>query len=177
MEDKRNTVSSYLFTIIIAILLALFIRHFIFTSNKVVGESMYPTLDTNDRLIALVYPLKFKNPDYSDIVILKSPIEEGKDYIKRVIGKPGDEVEIKNGHIYLNDNLLIENYTEKGIETGIYNDSYWKLKENEFFVVGDNRQPQKSSDSRAFGPIKKEDLKGIVKLRYFPFSRFRTFGG
>ncbi|WBW50361.1 signal peptidase I [Peptoniphilus equinus] len=170
-KDKReNTVLSYLGTFAVAIVLALLIKTFIFSSNMVVGESMEPTLHQDDRLIALILPLRFSDPDRGDIVIIDAPDEEGKDYIKRVVGVPGDTVSIHDGVVFLNDEPLDEDYTSSDY-TEIYNASEWTLGENEFFVMGDNRLPGKSMDSRYFGPVEKAHVNGVVKLRFWPLSR------
>ncbi|MBL7575202.1 signal peptidase I [Peptoniphilus asaccharolyticus DSM 20463] len=176
-EKKENVVLSYISTFAFAIILALLIKTFIFSSNMVMGESMQPTLHQNDRLIAMILPLRFKDPERSDIVIIDAPDEKGKEYIKRLIGKPGDTVEIKGGEVYLNDSKLQESYIDSGVYTEIYDQSSWTLGENEFFVMGDNRNPGKSLDSRYFGPVKKDAIKGVVKFRFWPFSDFGIIGG
>ncbi len=177
MKEKKESFMSYVFMFAVAIVLALIIRHFIFTSNIVSGVSMEPSFQGNDRLIALVFPLYFKDPEYSDVVIIESPIEENKEYIKRIIAKPTDSVLIEDGSVYVNGNKLDEPYIEQGVETQIYNDFSWTLGENQYFVMGDNRNPGKSSDSRLFGPIERKAIKGIVKLRFWPLSKFGVIGG
>ncbi|CDZ75132.1 signal peptidase IB [Peptoniphilus sp. ING2-D1G] len=177
MKEKKESLMNYIFMFAIAIILALLIRHFVFTSNIVSGVSMEPSFQNNDRLIALVFPLYLKDPEYSDVVIIESPIEENKEYIKRIIAKPRDNVLIENGSVYVNGNKLNEPYIEQGVETQIYNDFFWTLDENQYFVLGDNRNPGKSSDSRVFGPIEREAIKGIVKFRFWPLSKFGVIGG
>ncbi|SUB75994.1 signal peptidase I [Peptoniphilus indolicus] len=176
-EKKENVFLSYISTFAFAIILALLIKTFIFSSNMVVGESMQPTLHENDRLIAMILPLHFKDPERFDIVIINAPDEKGKEYIKRLIGKPGDTVEIKDGVVYVNGNKLEETYIDSSVYTEIYDQSSWTLGDGEFFVMGDNRNPGKSLDSRFFGPVKKDDIRGIVKFRFWPFSDFGTIGG
>ncbi|EFI42397.1 MULTISPECIES: signal peptidase I [Peptoniphilus] len=174
-EPKKESFLSFILIFISAFVLAFLIRQFIFNVNIVVGESMYPTLKPNDRLITLVFPLKFKSPNREDIVILDAPDESGREYIKRIIGIPGDSVKIENGKVYINDELLSENYLDNNIETPIQNQSEWHLSENEFFVMGDNRY--NSSDSRIFGAIDKTSIRGIVVLRFWPISNFGIVGG
>ncbi|MDO5040885.1 MAG: signal peptidase I [Peptoniphilus sp.] len=177
MKEKKESFMSYVFMFAVAVVLALIIRRFVFTSNIVSGVSMEPSFQSKDRLIALVFPLYFSDPNYSDVVIIESPIEENKEYIKRVIAKPMDSVLIEEGSVYVNGNKLDEPYIEQGIETQIYENSSWTLDENQYFVMGDNRNPGKSSDSRLFGPVERESIKGIVKLRFWPLSKLGVIGG
>lgn len=174
--EKKESFFSFISVFLVAIVLALIIRSFIFSSNLVIGESMYPTFEENDRLISLIFPLYFSDPKRGDIVIIDAPEEEGKEYIKRIVGVPEDEIEIKDGYIYINGDLYEEDYI-KGVPTGIYNTDHWTLNEDEYFVVGDNREPNKSMDSRYFGPIEKDTVKSIVKFRFWPIKKIGFVGG
>lgn len=174
---KENVVLSYVSTFVFAVVLALLIKTFIFSSNMVIGESMEPTLHEGDRLIAMILPLKFKDPHRSDIVIIDAPNEKGKEYIKRLIGEPGDTISIADGHVLVNGKVLDEKYIDPSTYTETYDQVSWTLGENEFFVMGDNRHPGKSLDSRFFGPIKKDSINGVVKLRFWPLNKFGVFGG
>lgn len=165
--------TGWLMAIVFAVILAFFIKTFIFSTTMVEGTSMYPTLDTNDRLISLKLPLLFVDPDRGDIVVFESPINPEDDYIKRVIGVEGDEVRISDGDVYVNGTKLDEYYIEDGIETQIENKiDHWKVGEGKLFVMGDNREFRKSTDSRVFGEISKDKVDGHAVLRYYPFSRF-----
>ncbi|WP_138159295.1 signal peptidase I [Peptoniphilus catoniae] len=176
-EEKKESFFSYIIMFVLAIALALLIRTFVFSSNAVSGVSMNPSFKDGDRLISLVFPLYYRDPDYGDVVIIDSPIEENKEYIKRILGKPGDSIKIHDGNVYRNDEKLTENYIEDGLETGIYNLDSWTLDKDEYFVMGDNRLPGKSADSRAFGPITRKSIRGIVRFRYWPLSQFGIIGG
>lgn len=174
---KENTVLGYVGTFVFAIVLALLIKSFVFSSNMVIGQSMEPTLHENDRLIALIFPLYFSDPEKSDIVIIDAPDDKGKEYIKRLIATPGDTVSIADGHVIVNDEVLDESYIDPTTYTETYDQSTWTLGEDQYFVMGDNRHPGKSLDSRFFGPVEKKSIRGIVKLRFWPFSNFGVFGG
>ena len=176
-KDTKENFFSFVSVFVIAIILAFFIRSFIFSSNLVIGESMEPTLHERNRLISLIFPKYFTDPKRGDIVIIDAPEEKGKEYIKRVIGIPGDNVEVIDGHFYINGDLYDEDYIEEGILTEIYNNDFWTLQENEFFVAGDNRRPGKSMDSRYFGPVNKKTIRGIVKLRFWPIKEKGIVGG
>lgn len=176
-KETKENFFSFVSVFVIAIILAFFIRSFIFSSNLVIGESMEPTLHERNRLISLIFPKYFTDPKRGDIVIIDAPEEKGKEYIKRVVGLPEDDIKIKNGSIYINDEIYEENYTEENVPTEIYNLDHWKLDKDEFFVVGDNRLPNKSMDSRYFGAVEKKSVKGIVKFRFWPLKKIGTVGG
>lgn len=157
-------------SILLAIAIAMFIKTFIFNTTYVLGNSMYPTLHERDRLFANKIPLYFSGPDRGDIVVLEAPDHPNKDYIKRVIGIGGDTVAIIDGKVYLNGELLEEDYIEKGAYTHVYSENYWEVPEGYVFVLGDNREEGASKDSRYFGCVPLESIKGIANFRYYPFN-------
>jgi signal peptidase I len=172
-KKEKNELVEWIKSIAIAILIAILIKTFVFNTTYVVGNSMYPTLHDSDRLIAFKLPLYFTDPKPGDIVILSAPDSENKDYIKRVIAVEGDIVQISDGKIYVNGVQIEENYLTGDEYTHIYSENYWIIPEGEVFVLGDNRAEGASKDSRYFGTVKIEDIKGIAKFRYYPFdSRF-----
>ena len=175
--EKKESFLSFISVFIFAIIIAMLLKSFVFSSNLVIGESMYPTFEENDRLVSLIFPLYFTDPKRGDVVIIDAPEEKGKEYIKRVVGLPGDDITLKDGHFYINGKLYKENYIHGDIPTLPYNTDHWKLSDDEYFVVGDNRLPNKSMDSRYFGPIKRNTIRGIVKFRFWPISKFGTVGG
>lgn len=170
-EEKSNgELIEWIKSIGTAILIAILIKTFIFNTTYVLGNSMYPTLHERDRLFALKVPLYFNGPHRGDVVVLEAPDNTNKDYIKRVIGVAGDKVEIVDGKVYVNDELLEEDYIEEGSFTHIYNESSWIVPEGQLFVLGDNREEGASKDSRYFGCITIDSIKGITGFRYFPFD-------
>lgn len=173
-EEKKddNSFFAWIKIILTAIILAVLIKTFIFSATLVIGESMNPSLVERDRLISLKLPLFFKNPNRYDIVVIDAPDEKGKEYVKRVIGLPNDNIKIVDGKVYVNGKKINENYTSSDYtETELQNE--WHLGSDEFFVMGDNRLPGKSLDSRYFGPIKKKSIDGIIKFRYWPIKRIK----
>ena len=116
----------------------------------------------------------FKEPQQGDVVIFKQT--ESADYIKRVIGIPGDTVEVRDGYLYVNGERLDE---DEYLDTDVYTDAGVFLKEgriyivpeDKYFVAGDNRPH--SSDSRTFGPIEKDKIKGRAVLVYWPLSHLK----
>jgi len=144
---------------------------FIMSPQEVSGHSMEPNFHDGDYILTNKIIFKFIEPKRGDIVIFKSPANKDIDYIKRIIGLPGETLMLKEQHYYINDQLLEEPYP---YNKPVYGGSF--LHENEpievppgmYFVSGDNRPG--SSDSREFGPIAKEDFIGQAFLRYWPTS-------
>lgn len=154
----------------LAIALGIFLRQNVMSLASVKGISMYPTLKEDEKLILNRLA---KNFDYEDIVVLHPKFEEdGKMYIKRVIGLEGDTIEIKNGKVFKNGKELNEDYLQMKVDTEpmIPGESKWQVGKDEMFVLGDNRE--NSSDSRAFGVIKFSDIRGKANLRILPIENF-----
>lgn len=154
----------------LAVIIAMFIKTFIFNTTYVLGNSMYPTLHEKDRLFANIVPLYFGGPSRGDVVLLDAPDAPKKKYIKRVVAIEGDEISIIDGKVYLNGEELKEDYIEENSYTHTYEVNTWKIKDGDVFVLGDNREEGASKDSRYFGPVSKKTLKGIAKYRFFPFD-------
>ncbi len=169
-EKSKNEIFEWIKSIGTAIIIAILIKTFVFNTTYVLGNSMYPTLHERDRLFALKIPLYFNGPERGDVVVLSAPDNTDKDYIKRVIGVAGDRVEIIDGKVYVNDIILEENYIEKDSFTHIYNESSWEVPEGQVFVLGDNREEGASKDSRYFGCVDVDTIKGVTGFRYFPFD-------
>lgn len=155
MKEKIKDFLPYLIILVVVVLF----RTFIATPIKVDGMSMYPTLEGNEIMILN----KLGKIQRYNIVVVK---EEKEDLIKRVIGLPNETIEIVEGNIYINGKKIEENYG-KG-ETSDYPKT--KLKSDEYFVLGDNRE--NSKDSRSIGPVKKKQIKGNTFFIIFPFTRF-----
>ena len=176
MKEIGKTVLWFL--ILGAILIGL--RHFVFTPVVVKGDSMDPTLIDGERVIAL------KNTEIKrfDIVTFPAPDDPGKNYIKRVIGLPGDTIEYKNDELYINGKEYEEPYLDefKGeleddqplTSDFTLNDLFGaeKVPEGELFVLGDNRRISK--DSRIIGMIDQKDILTNVKFVFWPLDRFGT---
>lgn len=155
MKEKIKDFLPYLIILVVVVLF----RTFIATPIKVDGMSMYPTLEGNEIMILN----KLGKIQRYNIVVVK---EEKEDLIKRVIGLPNETIEIVEGNIYINGKKIEENYG-KG-ETSDYPKT--KLKSDEYFVLGDNRE--NSKDSRSIGPVKKKQINGNTSFIIFPFTRF-----
>lgn len=166
IELKKNETVSMILTIVAAVLLALFVRNFIFNIAVVNGESMHPTLNEKDKLICLAYK-RFTDLPRGEILVIDAPNDK-RNYIKRLIGKPGDTLEFKDGKVYLNGKLLEESYTSTDYTES--DEVKFVLKDDQYFVMGDNRLPGMSVDSRYFGPIEKKRIKSAAVYRILPLK-------
>lgn len=145
---------------IIIIVVVVFIRTFIITPVKVNGNSMYPTLEGSEIMLLN----KLTNIDRFDIVVVKLEGEDSN-LIKRVIGLPGETVEISENQIYINGELLDDPY---GYGMTYHIDPV-TLGEDEYFILGDNRII--SLDSRSFGKINRSEIKGTTNFIMYPFNK------
>lgn len=164
-------------TLVIGISLFLVIYLFFMQPHQVSGQSMEPTLMNGDYVLTDKVSYRTGDPKRGDVVVIHAPeaancpTGTGCDFIKRMIGLPGDSIEIKDNHIYLNGTLLEESYIAPEVTTlpGNYTrDRVVTLADNQYFVVGDNRMH--SSDSRAWGPVTKEGIVGRAFFRYWPMK-------
>jgi signal peptidase I len=165
---------SFLETIVVALVISIALYLFIMTPHEVVGSSMYPTYKDGEYLMANKIIYKFSDPKRGDVIIFK--YSDTQDFIKRIIGLPGDQVMLKDGHIYINGTELDESgYLDSSVYTNggeyLHEGETITIPANEYFVCGDNREH--SSDSRSFGPIEKSAIKGKAWVVYYPFSSFR----
>ncbi|MFD2212872.1 signal peptidase I [Metabacillus endolithicus] len=180
MTKKKNELFEWIKALAIAVLLAAIIRYFLFAPIVVDGFSMMPTLHTQDRMIVNKLSYKIGEPERFDIVVFHATLE--KDYIKRVIGLPGDKVEYKNDTLYINgeayeepylneykDDLIDGPLTEPFDLDGIIGQD--TVPEGHLFVMGDNRR--QSKDSRHIGTIPIEEVMGKASLVYWPVSDIR----
>ena len=163
-------------TFLIAAAVFLVIYVFFFRPFEVKGESMYPNFYDKEYVLTNLIILKFDNPKRGDVVVFKAPPDPNKDYIKRIIGIPGDSISIKDGKVYLNGNILDESgYLKPDVKT--YPGAFLKegetvkIPKDEYFVMGDNRLY--SSDSREWGFVNKNEIVGNSLFVYWPLTRMR----
>lgn len=156
--------------IILVALVAWVIKGAAFQPFIVDGTSMEPNFHDKEYLLVNKLSFKIRPPKRGDVVIFIAPDNPQYDYIKRVIGLPGETVLIRNNKVYINDNLLDEKYLSSDIKTVVDQDEDATLTrtlgQNEYFVMGDNRPH--STDSRSFGVLPKTNLVGRAWLALFP---------
>jgi signal peptidase I len=187
--EKKKIIKEYLEPIAIAILIALFIRTFVVQAFKIPSSSMEPTLQVGDHLLVnkFIYGIKFpfietkyfqfKKPQRGDIIVFIYPKDRSKDFIKRVIGTEGEKVQIVHNKIYIDDQLIDDpwgRYDERVPST-----KYLQPMErfgpvtvpvNSVFVLGDNRD--NSQDSRFWGFVNANEVKGKALIIYFSWDRY-----
>lgn len=166
-------------TLILAAAAFVIIYMFLFRPFEVKGDSMYPNLKDSQYLITNVISLRLKNPKLGDIVVFKAPVDTEKDFIKRVIGVPGDAVSLKDGYLYLNGKLLNEEkYLNPSVKTFggsfLREEATVNVPNDFFFVLGDNRSY--SSDSREWGFVPKKNIIGISFFVYWPMPSAGLIG-
>lgn len=178
-EKKKNETWEWTKALLIAFGLAAIIRVFLFTPIVVDGESMMPTLENGDRMIVNKIGYTVGKPDRFDIVVFHAP--EQKDYIKRVIGLPGDTVEYRNDILYVNGKQLpepyLEQYKAEVVDSPLTEDFTLEQKiqsttvpEGHVFVLGDNRR--KSKDSRHIGAVAIDEIIGNTSIVFWPIKDF-----
>ncbi|MBO4396750.1 MAG: signal peptidase I [Eubacterium sp.] len=156
-----------------ALILSILITKFVAHHTAVDGSSMANTLSDGDQLIVEQLSYYFHDPQRFDIVVF--PISSEDNYIKRIIGLPGETVQIIDGQVYINGNLLTDDHygIEKMDDPGTAAETIY-LKEGEYFVLGDNRNASVDSRFPEVGLIKRDDFKGRAWLRFYPFGSFGT---
>ena len=180
MAKKKNELWEWVKALVIAILLAAVIRYFLFAPIVVDGLSMMPTLHDQDRMIVNKFGYKIGKPERFDIIVFHAP--ENKDYIKRVIGLPGDHIEYKDDILYVNGKAYEEPYLDEyksqvidgpltepfTLEEKIGSET---VPEGHLFVMGDNRRYSK--DSRHIGSVPMEKVLGNTGIIYWPIEDIR----
>jgi signal peptidase I len=157
----------------IALILAVVIRLFVAEPRFIPSDSMVPTLEIGDRLVVEKVSYALHPPTTGDIIVFQPPAQlqqygysPNRAFIKRIIGTPGDVVQVHNGTVYLNQKPLVEPYTA---EPPAYEMELVQVPAGEFFVMGDNRN--NSNDSHVWGFLPKENIIGRAIFRFFPIDR------
>lgn len=148
--------------VLCAVLSYYLISHYLVQSVRVVGMSMVPTLHDSQFYLLNRWVLHLRAPQRSEIVVLRDPLDGGF-AVKRIIGVAGDSIYLNDGEIYLNGQKLLESYLPAGTLTfplSRARDQLFKCQPGQFFVLGDNRG--NSLDSRAYGPVSRRDILGII---------------
>jgi signal peptidase I len=169
-RDTARVAFEWIGLVVLALIIALLIKTFLFQAFYIPSESMVPTLKVHDRVLVNKLSYRLHPVHRDDIVVFKAPPDSDPgidDLVKRVIGLPGETVSGHGGHVYINGKELDESYLPKGTFTSDF--APVKIPENSYWVMGDNRG--NSKDSRVFGTITKGKIVGRVFVRIWPFSR------
>jgi signal peptidase I len=165
----RRELRSWTRDLAVALGLALVIIIFLYQPVKVEGTSMAPLLSDQERIFINKFVYRFEPIERGDVVVFWYPLDRSKSFIKRVVGLPGDTIEIRAGHLYLNNKELQEPYVPASYLDG---SSYTarKIPSDEFFVMGDHRDS--SNDSRMFGTVPRDYIYGKAVFAYWPVTQF-----
>lgn len=181
-KEKKSVgkeILSWIVTLGTAVVVALVIRTFLFEPVRVDGGSMLDTLQNGEIMFVTKPEYLFGQPQFGDVVICHFPGErnKGKQFVKRIVGVPGDEIEFRDGQLYRNGEGMDEHYLTPARNQDGYTMTSLKLGEDEYFVCGDNRD--NSHDCRTLitwnpEPITREMIRGHVRTVVFPFSNWRN---
>ena len=159
----------------IALLIVLPVRYFLFQPFIVMGVSMEPNFQDNNYLIIDRLSYRFREPKRGEVIVFTGPENVGPYYIKRIIGLPGETIQIKDGQVMILDEgkkMILNETNFLFLGTQTMGNTKDVLEENEFFVLGDNRAL--SFDSRQWGSLRRENIIGRVALRVWPFNIFEV---
>lgn len=176
LTEGKSLLFEVIKIVILAVVIVLPVRYFLFQPFFVQGISMEPNFENGDYLIVDEISYRFREPERGEIIVFKYPKNPTQRYIKRIIGLPGETVEIKEGQVIIldeNGNQVLDEseYLSENIETS--GNIRVSLLEDEYFVLGDNRNF--SSDSRRWGVLPKKYIVGKVYVRAWPFVALAKF--
>ena len=166
--DVVKEIFSWISIIVVAAVIALVLNLFIIANSRVPSASMENTIMTGDRVVGFRLTYLFQEPKRGDIIIFKFPDDESLYYVKRIIGEPGDIVDIKDGKVYLNNSEtpLEENYIKEPMISEA--DMHFEVPEGAYFCLGDNRNSSEDSRRWVHSYVYKEKIIAKVIFRYFP---------
>ncbi len=171
-KDSKHNIKDWIITIFLFIIVFLFVRTFIGQPVMTNGESMSPTLVHGDRIFVEKLSYLFNEPKRGDIIVFPYPADPSKEYIKRIIGMPGDIIDLRNNQFYVNDERIDDPFEVDVVPLG---DVQFPITvgEDKYFVLGDNRIVSHDSRHSEVGLIDKGDILGKASFVFYPFSRIR----
>lgn len=182
-ENNQSEWISWLKAFIVALFIVWILRTFLIVPIKIDGPSMNPTLSNGDFVIAEKVSYYFSTPKRFDVIIFHAT--EEKDYIKRVIGLPGETVKYQNDQLYINDQVINESFltdylTQRSEDTlftedlNLFDDisgQYETIPSGYYLVLGDNRQDSTDSRNNSIGLVSESDIVGKARFIYWPFGQ------
>lgn len=177
MENEEGSKSifrelmGWIVYILIIVGLTTLIITFVGQRTRVSGQSMESTLHDGDNLIVDKISYRFRDPKRYEIIVFPYKYEEKTYYIKRIIGLPGERVQVIDGYVYINGEQLDEHYGKEVMESSGIADDEITLGDDEYFVLGDNRNHSSDSRDPSVGILKRDDLMGRAWVRIWPLDR------
>ena len=165
------TIKEVLEVVAIALVTVFIIRHFLVQPFLVSGASMEPNFSDGNYLLIDEITYRFREPERGEVIVFRYPNNPATYFIKRIVGLPGETVELKDGKIFANGEFIEEDYLPDSLQSR--DNLSTKLKADEYFVLGDNRSH--SFDSRNWGPVNRDKIIGVARLRVFPFNKLEYF--
>jgi signal peptidase I len=169
-KKRRAGLAELVLTVVVAFVLVFgVVRPFVIEAYRIPSESMVPTLEVGDRILANKFIYHFTDPKKGDVIVFDSVDEEDdQTLVKRVVGVAGDEIQVEDGVLFVNGEAQNEPYLNQELPfRGSYGPT--EVPEGHIFVMGDNRG--NSADSRVFGPLPLENVKGEAFVRFWPISK------
>lgn len=159
-------------SVFLAIAISFGITQFVAYHTEVEGSSMETTLHDGDQIIVEKMSYYFREPSRFDVIVF--PYAKGVYYIKRIVGLPGEMIQIKEGAVYINGKLLVDSYGNEPMEDAGLAKEEIILGKDEYFVLGDNRNSSVDSRKAEVGVVHKDEISGRAWLRIYPFDTFGT---
>jgi signal peptidase I len=164
--------------VVISLAIIIPVRYYLIQPFFVRGASMEPNFDNGQYLVIDEVSYRFNEPERGEVIVFKFPLDPSQYYIKRIIGLPGETVEIKDNQVIIYNQefpqgMVLDESSYLAADTVTWGNTRIKLAEGEYFVLGDNRQA--SSDSRQWGALPKENIIGRVWLRAWPFNLVKVY--
>ncbi len=165
----RRELRSWTRDLAIALGLAIVVMIFLYQPVKVEGTSMNPLLSDQERIFINKFVYRFEPIVRGDVVVFWYPLDRSKSFIKRVVGLPGETIEIRMGHVYIDGKELADQFVPSGYLDGS-NSAARRIPSDSYFVMGDHRDS--SNDSRVFGPVARQYIYGKAVFAYWPVDHF-----
>lgn len=170
-EDLIRFITRWIVDVIVVIILAMFLVQYMGMNYEVIGHSMEPAFQVDDTVLVDQISYKIGKPHRFDVVLFRSSSNKEQIYMKRVIGLPGEKLQIQNGNVYIDDRLLDLGESAEKINLPGVADNPVILGEDEYFVIGDNYDSSEDSRFSNIGNISRSNMIGKVWFRFYPLER------